>query len=213
MNNPLKFTDPDGKDILAVTGGVKFTGNDALIAFSILKNYQFKAIHFVYEKRTKNIYQHTLNAFRNGKPEILHYDTDLKRREQRRYEALKKIPSPSTGNQRDEYPYASTYEGGKGAMVLEVPTKENSRQGNDLKRLYRLLDDGDAFLVLPIPEKKDLEPSFEVMPVITPTIRNIPNYEIKPALIPLYKRIFNLFPLICVPCLEIEYSKERPGES
>lgn len=71
------------------------------------------------------------------------------------------------GLQRDEYPYASTEEGGAGAAVAYVPAAENSTQGNQLKALYSGLDPGDHFLVLPVP--KDTEPD---VPVVNNNRRN-----------------------------------------
>jgi len=165
INNPIRFVDPDGKEIINIEGGVRFTGADATIAFTALQQQSqsgnFKGIHFVNESQTPEIYRHTLDAFRQGQPSVLHYDSNLKRRSQRRYQATKDYPSRgSEGLQRDEYPYASTFEGGEGAAVAYVPASENSRQGLlELTPLYKTLNSGDAFLVLPVP--KDKEPDAE----------------------------------------------------
>lgn len=105
-----------------------------------------------------------MNAFRSGKPSTLHYDSDQTNRNERRKKALKNYPTRfSEGLERDEYPFASTIEGGEGSMVAYVPTKENRSQGGSLKQLYRTLKTGDAFLVFPVP--KDQEPSTEIVPV------------------------------------------------
>jgi RHS repeat-associated protein len=37
LNNPLRFIDPTGMEVISVAGGVQFTGEDAVNAFSILK--------------------------------------------------------------------------------------------------------------------------------------------------------------------------------
>ena len=51
----------------------------------------------------------------------------------RRYEATKLYPPwANEGLQRDEYPYASTFEWGTGADVAYVPTKENQIQACSL---------------------------------------------------------------------------------
>ena len=162
INNPIKYIDPDGKDIINIAGGVRFTGQDAQIAFSAIQQ-QYKStgsvdlnkFHFVYEKATPKIYRHTLNAFRLGKPEVLHYDADKNRAMDRRKESLKGYHTMK-GYQRDEYPYASTFEGGAGAHIAYVPSYENSSQGGSLGALYRTMKTGDAFLVIPVP--KDREP-------------------------------------------------------
>ena len=77
---PVVFVDPDGREIMAVNGGVRFTGADAQIAFRAIQGKfgSSKGIHFVLQSKTPNIYRHTLNAFRAGKPAVLHYDSDKK---------------------------------------------------------------------------------------------------------------------------------------
>ena len=49
----------------------------------------------------------------------------------------------------DEYPFASTYEGGKGATIAEVPLKENQSQGGQLNAFYKKnnIQDGDCYIV------------------------------------------------------------------
>lgn len=168
-NNPLSSIDPDGRDIINITGGVRFTGGDARSMFRSLQNMtasgtwaDIKAFHFVKETVTPNIYKHTLNSFRRGKPELLHYDSDRKNNARRRQQATSGIPT-MPGYQRDEYPYASTFEGGKQpdgskAHVMLVPTAENNWQGvRELRPLYRALKTGDAFLVVPVPKNREPE--------------------------------------------------------
>jgi hypothetical protein len=163
INNPIRFIDPDGKEIINIEGGVRFTGADAQIAFAAVKqqassNQPFK-IHFVYESKTKGIYNLTLKAFRQGKPEVLHYDADVDRQKDRRKAALAAYPGKGDGTERDEYPYASTFEGGKGATVDYVPWKEQRSQGGSLSALYKKMTQGEAFVVIPVP--KDKEPDNE----------------------------------------------------
>lgn len=161
LNNPLRYTDPDGNDIINAKDRVQFTGADAQILFRSLKEQSnseegIKGIHLVTEENTPNIYRHTLNAFRQGKPEILHYDSDAARQNMRRKGSLLNIPIKAN-YQRDEYPYASTFEGGIGALVEYVPSRENSIQGGTLGGLYRKLKQGDAFLVVPVPKTNEPE--------------------------------------------------------
>lgn len=54
------------------------------------------------------------------------------------------------GGQCDEYPFASTSEGGAGAQEMEVPPRENACQGGTLAAKYGVggIRDGDRFLVV-----------------------------------------------------------------
>ena len=38
INNPLRFVDPDGREVISIEGGYRFTGNDATNAFQYLKS-------------------------------------------------------------------------------------------------------------------------------------------------------------------------------
>ncbi|MGV4413592.1 DUF6443 domain-containing protein [Chryseobacterium sp. T1] len=175
INNPIKYIDPDGKDIINVAGGVRFTGQDAQIAFRAIQqqynstgSVNVNKFHFVYQSVTPSIYQHTLNSFRIGKPEVLHYDNDKSRQAQRRKESTGTIPT-KPGMQRDEYPYASTFEGGKGANVAYVPSRENSSQGGSLGALYKTMTQGEAFMVIPVPKDREPENVKETVPQKVPT--------------------------------------------
>jgi hypothetical protein len=57
------------------------------------------------------------------------------------------------GYQLDEFPYASTDEGGRGAWGEMVPASENSLQGGLLGAFYWLLrkNNQKTFLVVPVP--------------------------------------------------------------
>lgn len=166
--NPIQFIDPDGREIININGGVKFTEEHAKIAFEALKNISEKfdnyKIHFVYESLTKQIYDHTLKAFERGKPNFLHYDRDKDRRNLRRGEVFKDHKW-IRGSSRDEYPYASTKEGDKGALVAYVPIRENSIQGGHLSMLYPQMGDGECFLVIPIPFNQEESPKSKKVPV------------------------------------------------
>ena len=121
-----------------------------------------KGIHFIRQSQTPNIYKHTLDAFNQGKSPILHFDADRSRWQPRRNAATNPYPSRyGEGLERDEYAYASTYEGGKGASIGYVPKAENSRQGLlELTPLYKTLNDKDAFINILVPKERDPEPEF-----------------------------------------------------
>lgn len=59
------------------------------------------------------------------------------------------FPRPH-GGQCDEYPFASTSQGGAGAQEQEVPARENQCQGGTLSIRYRAarIADGDDFVVV-----------------------------------------------------------------
>jgi RHS repeat-associated protein len=76
--------------------------------------------YYVYEEKTPEIYKHTLDAIGDGQPDVLTYKGKGQSRYTRK-SAMNKKPEPKVGFHRDEYPYASTFEGGKGASVREVP--------------------------------------------------------------------------------------------
>ncbi len=152
-NNPISSIDPDGKQIEDLIDRIRYTGEDARIAFEGLKASEASAVHLVFEEFTPTIYEATNDAFKANKPQVLTYDDDKDARDRRRREATMGTQT-QPGMQRDEYPYASTEEGGTGAQVTLVPSYENSLQGGQLSLLYRLIEDGDRFLVLPVPKSK-----------------------------------------------------------
>ena len=68
--------------------------------------------------------------------------------------AIGRLGSAGIGKQWDEFPYASTAQGGKGAQVAAVPADEQLIQAAQLLSLYRdqLKWKPTWFIVVPLPE-------------------------------------------------------------
>jgi hypothetical protein len=97
-----------------------------------------------------NIAPHIANAQKSGKPKRLRRLTDRSKIRRNRREACGKFKGPDTC---DEYPFASSYEGGAGALVTSVPRSEQNSQGGTLSSFYQKhgLGDKDAFDVVAKP--------------------------------------------------------------
>lgn len=70
---------------------------------------------------------------------LLHYLPGTIFQDYQRYQALKpykKKPKPS-GYSWDEYPFASTFEGGEGASVMAVPISEQGKQAIKNRTFYQ----------------------------------------------------------------------------
>jgi hypothetical protein len=103
-------------------------------------------VFIVNSKRTPAIAAHIRAAQAAGKPAILHRVVPVPR--DRRPGACRGWRGPGSC---DEYPFASTYEGGPGkASIASVPVPEQRRQGGDLAGFYRRhrIGNGDAFVVV-----------------------------------------------------------------
>lgn len=112
------------------------------------------------------------------------------------------------GLERDEYPYASTFEGGAGAEVAYVPKEENSIQGRlELGPMYRTMKQGEAFLVLPVP--KDKEPDAERQPITVPF--PLPAPRPFPRLVPIWNGIMRILLPIFDPTLFNDLDKYNPN--
>lgn len=128
------------------------------------------------ESKWPNVYKNHLRGMK-GKMEMdLTYDSDDKNRDKRRYEATKHLPTKQDFD-RDEFPYACTMEGGKGASVMLVPRYENRSHGATLKALIhnRKLKTGDIIHVVLQPNQKQQEPR----PVTAPSIK-VPEQKTEP---------------------------------
>jgi hypothetical protein len=103
-------------------------------------------VFVVSAKRTPAIAAHIRAAQAAGKPAILHRISPIPR--DRRPGACRGWRGPGSC---DEYPFASTYEGGPGrSSIAGVPPSEQATQGGDLIGFYtrNRIGDGDAFVVV-----------------------------------------------------------------
>ena len=73
--------------------------------------------------------------------------TNKKMIDRKRRQALKDTPKANPGNSLDEYPFASTQQGGSGAKVAEVPVTEQNRQGGKMSSFYQNNNVGDLSLI------------------------------------------------------------------
>ncbi len=121
-------------------------------------------IYVVPESITPEIYKNTVKALTvDGQPSILTYMGTgpgmRKKKRKQRYEAVKEKRKENTDRTKsvDEYPYASTLEGGAGATTRIVPVSEQNDQKVLLNRFYRTelkYRKGARFRVVPVPKKK-----------------------------------------------------------
>ncbi|KAI1816370.1 deoxyribonuclease NucA/NucB-domain-containing protein [Poronia punctata] len=87
-------------------------------------------------------------------PAKLTYDSDKSNRNARRTASgCNRTPCTKTdykkwGNSCDEFPFASTKEGGSGAILRCVDSTENSSEGGQLSNFYKNLNDGDTFNIV-----------------------------------------------------------------
>ena len=102
------------------------------------------------EAKMPKIYKHIKDAIADGKPCILTRETDKAKIKENRKKATDGFTPPNdTDTSPDEYPFASTKEGGEGASVKGVPLKEQRVQGGVLSAFYRKhkIKDGDKFKI------------------------------------------------------------------
>ena len=68
-----------------------------------------------------------------GHPDVLTYGGNIAANRDAALEIVPRLP----GFTRDEYPFASTLEGGGGSWVGHIPSSQNSSQGGILKNFYQ----------------------------------------------------------------------------
>jgi hypothetical protein len=81
-------------------------------------------VQYVYEDVTPEIAYATEALSEHPEWEVLTYNGRGLKARKNRYLALKNFKLCGPGNSRDEFPYATTYEGGGGTRVYCVPVPE-----------------------------------------------------------------------------------------
>jgi hypothetical protein len=101
----------------------------------------------------RDVYRNITDAIAEGKPTLLHRVSSKEARKNRR-DALRGKGIAGFGLSWDEYPFASSLEGGDGAHLMPVPLSENWLQGGVLSACYYFesIKAGDEYLVVPLPE-------------------------------------------------------------
>ncbi len=128
-------------------------------------NPKKEPIYYVYESRWPNVYKTHKKYLGKKTIKNLTYDSNPNNRRERRQESLRGY-SALSGFDRDEFPYATTKEGGKGAAVNYVPSSENRSHGANLGSFIRVnkLKSGDKFLVVLVPANNKRRPSPYTVP-------------------------------------------------
>ena len=109
-------------------------------------------MYMINAQQMPTIANHVYQAMQSGKPwQVTYIGADNNSLQRRNHDqACKYLPSPRpTGYECDEYPFASTYQGGTGSSAVLVPAHENHVQGGQLSTFYRSnnLRNGNQFLV------------------------------------------------------------------
>ena len=141
--NPKKIFVPDGRSMEIKPQPTELTEYQRILGQNVAPTIVFSARSIPYVAANIDA------AIRvDGKPYRLTYDPNLSRRSQRRSAACNKASMTALlavlnaaqhkGTQWncDEYPFASTYEGGGSASIATVPVRENSSQGGILAGFY-----------------------------------------------------------------------------
>ena len=172
---------------------------------------------YIYENKWPNVYKNHVIGMKGKKMVRLTYDSNPKNKIKRRKEATKDVPTMQ-GFDRDEFPYACTMEGGKGASVMLVPSSENQSHGGTLGRLIvrEKLETGDFILVILEPAEKQKQPSPDVVTVPSIKVQDPKPEHINPIvggvtlgtlgtlgvkLLGKSSPIMNLFNILCTPLM------------
>ncbi|KAK3578325.1 hypothetical protein CHS0354_039032 [Potamilus streckersoni] len=90
-----------------------------------------------------NVCQNIKNAINSGKTRSLQRITDQNQIKKNRQAACGSVKCTAPTNSCDEYPFASTSQGGAGATTRCVPLSENNSQGGQLAGFYKKNNVGD----------------------------------------------------------------------
>jgi hypothetical protein len=104
-------------------------------------------VFVVYRDRTPAIADHIRDAQAAGHPSVLTRASGAERARNRRASGCTRWRGPDSC---DEYPFASSQQGGRGASLRGVPPEEQHRQGGDLIAFYtkHRIRVGDPFVVV-----------------------------------------------------------------
>ena len=102
--------------------------------------------------RAPNIGNNFDNAVANGAPTRLNRTT-TRQRDRNRRDALRGQPPAGPGQSLDEYPFASSSQGGSNSRVAPVPVAEQNYQGGVLSSFYQRhgIKPGDPYDVRFVP--------------------------------------------------------------
>lgn len=137
--DPVNHTDPDGK----AKGGAKAPAKGKAIA----KGKVSKKIHKIYmdPKKYPESVKHIKEAIKAGHPKVLTVARGMARANRKL--SLKGIKT-KPGKDRDEYPFAMTKEGGKGAHIKLIGASDNRGSGSSMGSQTRGLKDGDRYMIV-----------------------------------------------------------------
>lgn len=98
---------------------------------------------------TPEIAKNIENAISQGAPTVLTREASKRQIRRNRRDALRGQQAAGPGQSLDEYPFASTKQGGSGACVAAVCAGEQSIQGGQISQFYQRnnINDGDSFNV------------------------------------------------------------------
>lgn len=126
--------------VLSVSGGgVALVSSDDAPS---CRTQQRPAVVDLDDRAHDRVLDHAHDAIRKGHPRRLHIDRHGA--EENREESLRGIPT-KPGYDRDEYPPAVSREGGRGADVRYVESRENRSAGSVMGRQLRGFCDGQSF--------------------------------------------------------------------